>query len=178
MPALKPVSTGAEIKFATNPRRRTEATISRTPVRAVSVAVAVISLAGVSVRHGDAQLCGGEDRQGRRRADAQNPRRAQKGIDDHRNKGRVEPDADRQASDRRIGHGFRQDDGRRRQARDHVETQPAVGLARWAVHAVGWLHVTLPVLAAQQALAADRDAEEHGAGNSGWVATRPRGSQR
>jgi len=46
MPALKPVSTGTEIRFATNPKRRTEARISRTPVRAVSVAVAVISRPG------------------------------------------------------------------------------------------------------------------------------------
>ena len=92
MPALKPVSTGTEIKFATNPKRRTEARISRTPVRAVSVAVAVISRAGSPSGDHRSQR-GGEDRKGRRRADTQNPRGAQKRIDDHGDKGGVEPDA-------------------------------------------------------------------------------------
>ncbi|MOA63203.1 hypothetical protein D3C78_1888470 [compost metagenome] len=43
IPALKPVSTGNEMKFATNPSRSAEAAIKSTPVSAVSVAVAVIN---------------------------------------------------------------------------------------------------------------------------------------
>ena len=46
IPALKPVRTGTDMKLATKPRRSTEATISRLPVSAVSVAVAVISRPG------------------------------------------------------------------------------------------------------------------------------------
>jgi hypothetical protein len=46
IPALNPVSTGAEMKFATKPRRSTDAAISRPPASALSVAVAVISRPG------------------------------------------------------------------------------------------------------------------------------------
>ena len=46
MPALKPVRTGVEMKLATNPRRSTVASISKTPTSAVSVATTVISFAG------------------------------------------------------------------------------------------------------------------------------------
>jgi len=46
MPALKPVSTGVDMKFARNPSRRTDAPISSTPVSAVSVAAATVSLTG------------------------------------------------------------------------------------------------------------------------------------
>ena len=46
MPALKPVSTGVEMKLATKPRRSTAASNSITPTRATSVAVAAISLPG------------------------------------------------------------------------------------------------------------------------------------
>ncbi len=43
IPALKPVSTGSEMKLATTPRRSTEARISMTPTRNASVAEAVNS---------------------------------------------------------------------------------------------------------------------------------------
>jgi hypothetical protein len=46
IPALKPVSTGSEIKLATTPRRSTAASISITPTRQASVAAAVSSAAG------------------------------------------------------------------------------------------------------------------------------------
>ena len=46
MPALKPVSTGVEMKLATKPRRSSRASSSIAPTSAVSVAVAVTSLAG------------------------------------------------------------------------------------------------------------------------------------
>ena len=46
IPALKPVSTGAEMKLATNPRRISLASNSIAPTSPVSVAVAVTSFAG------------------------------------------------------------------------------------------------------------------------------------
>ena len=46
IPALKPVSTGVEMKLATNPRRSNRASNSIAPTSAVSVAVAVTSFAG------------------------------------------------------------------------------------------------------------------------------------
>ena len=46
IPALKPVSTGVEMKFATKPRRSAAASISIAPTSTASVAVAVTSLAG------------------------------------------------------------------------------------------------------------------------------------
>ncbi len=45
MPALNPVSTGAEMKLATNPRRSSLARSSIAPTNTVSVAVAVTSFA-------------------------------------------------------------------------------------------------------------------------------------
>ena len=45
-PALKPVSTGVEMKFATNPSFSSLATSSIAPTSAASVAVAVTSFAG------------------------------------------------------------------------------------------------------------------------------------
>jgi len=45
MPALKPVSTGAEMKLATNPSRSSRASNSMAPTSAASVAVAVTSFA-------------------------------------------------------------------------------------------------------------------------------------
>ena len=46
MPALKPVSTGVEMKLATNPSFRSLARTSIAPTSATSVAVAVTSFAG------------------------------------------------------------------------------------------------------------------------------------
>ena len=46
IPALKPVSTGAEMKFATNPSFSSLASTSIAPTSAASVAVAVTSFAG------------------------------------------------------------------------------------------------------------------------------------
>ncbi len=45
MPALKPVRTGSEMKFATNPRRRMRAASRIAPVSAASIAVAPAMLA-------------------------------------------------------------------------------------------------------------------------------------
>ena len=47
IPALKPVSTGAEMKLATKPRRSSLASSSIAPTNAVNVAVAVTSIAGL-----------------------------------------------------------------------------------------------------------------------------------
>ena len=63
MPALNPVSTGAEMKSATKPRRISRASISMAPTSAVSVAVAVTSLAGSPSGTTSAELGAGEDRQ-------------------------------------------------------------------------------------------------------------------
>ena len=46
MPALKPVRTGAEMKFATKPSFSTDAIARIAPASAVSVAVATMSFAG------------------------------------------------------------------------------------------------------------------------------------
>ena len=46
MPALNPVSTGVDMKLATNPSRSSRASNSMTPTIAVSVAVAVMRRAG------------------------------------------------------------------------------------------------------------------------------------
>ena len=43
MPALKPISTGSEMKLATKPRRSTDAAISIAPTSNESVAVAAAS---------------------------------------------------------------------------------------------------------------------------------------
>ena len=45
IPALNPMSTGSEMKFATNPRRRNEAAVSNSPTSRASVAVARMSVA-------------------------------------------------------------------------------------------------------------------------------------
>jgi hypothetical protein len=47
MPALKPVSTGAEMKLATKPKRSKRASKRIRPTSATSVAVAVIRPAGL-----------------------------------------------------------------------------------------------------------------------------------
>ena len=88
---------------------------------AVSVAAAVISFAGISVGNDNREFRCGEDGKGGGRTDAQDTRGAEQGIDEHRHKGRVEPDADRKAGNRRVGHRLGQDDGGGRQAGDDVE---------------------------------------------------------
>jgi hypothetical protein len=45
IPALKPISTGSEMKFATKPRRSSEASARKPPTRSVNVAVAVSNAA-------------------------------------------------------------------------------------------------------------------------------------
>ncbi|CAG4902349.1 hypothetical protein R69919_03066 [Paraburkholderia gardini] len=47
IPALNPVSTGPEMKFARKPSRNTDASTRITPTINVSVAVAIISSAGL-----------------------------------------------------------------------------------------------------------------------------------
>ncbi|MNC49296.1 hypothetical protein D3C75_984660 [compost metagenome] len=46
MPALKPTSTGSEMKLATKPRRKAPANTRKTPTSTVRVAAAVASRAG------------------------------------------------------------------------------------------------------------------------------------
>ena len=69
-----------------------------------------------------------QDREGGRRADTERTRRAQQGIDQHRQKGRIEPDLNRQAGDGRIGERLRNDDRRHGQPRDGVGPQPLLSV--------------------------------------------------
>ena len=123
MPALKPVSTGVEMKFATKPRRSSRATSSITPTSAASVAVAVTSLAGVAVGHHQPELRAGQDRQRGGGADAEHARRTQQRVDQHRNEGRVQAHRHRQPGHGGIGHGLGQHHRCRDQAGDHVQAQ-------------------------------------------------------
>ena len=137
MPALKPVSTGAEMKSATKPRRATRASSSIAPTSAVSVAVAVIELGRVAVGTTMRELGAGEDRQGRRRADAQHPRRAEHRVDDHRDEGGVQAHRHRQSGHGRIRHRLGNHDGRGGQAGDDVEAPDvARGRLRFGGHAM------------------------------------------
>jgi hypothetical protein len=43
IPALKPISTGSEMKLAMNPSRKSDASMRKTPTRSVSVAEAPIN---------------------------------------------------------------------------------------------------------------------------------------
>ena len=123
MPALKPVSTGVEMKLATNPSRSSLASSSIAPTSAVSVAVAVDELRRVAVRHDQAELRAGQDRQRGGGADAQHARRAEQRVDHHRDEGGVEAHGDGQPGDGRVGHRLGQDDRGRREAGDDVEAQ-------------------------------------------------------
>ena len=55
-PALKPVRTGSEMKLATTPRRRTEASTSMIPTRKASVAEATSSAGRVGRRDDQGEL--------------------------------------------------------------------------------------------------------------------------
>ena len=78
-------------------------------------------LARITVGNRKPELCPGEDCKGGRRTHAQDTRCAKQRVDDHRHEGRVKPDTHRQARNRRVRHRLGQDDGRSRQACDHVE---------------------------------------------------------
>ena len=123
MPALKPVSTGAEMKLATKPRRSSRASSSIAPTSAVSVAVAVTSLRRIAVRHRQAELRAGEDRQRGGRADAEHARGAEQRVDHHRDEGGVEAHGDGQPGDRRVGHRLGQHDRRGGEPGNDVEAQ-------------------------------------------------------
>ena len=122
MPALKPVSTGVEMKLATNPRRINRATTSIAPTSAVSAAVAVSELRRIAVGDDQAELRAGQDRQGGGGTDAEHPRRAEQRVDHHRDEGGVEANRHRQTGHRCVRHGLGQDDGGGDQAGDNVET--------------------------------------------------------
>ena len=124
MPDLKPVSTGSEMKEATNPRRRSDASPSRTPTSTDSVAAAAMSAAASppgAARPSSAAV---------RMAivvvvlTLERSRRSQQGIDDHRHDGGVQPDLQRQLRDRRVRHRLRHDHRGRRQAGGEVRPKP------------------------------------------------------
>jgi hypothetical protein len=89
-------------------------------------------LGRVAVGNDDGEPGAGEDRERRRRADAQHPRGSQDRVDDHRDEGGVEAHRHRQSGNGGVGHRLRQDDGGRREAGDDVEAQGAGG-SRWAL---------------------------------------------
>ena len=128
MPALKPVSTGVEMKLATKPSRMQpgEQQHPRRPAR-VSVAVAVISRAGSPSGTTMAEFGAGQDRQRGRRADAQHARRAEQRVDDHRDEGGVQAHRHGQAGHGRVGHRLGQHDRGRGQAGDDIEAPDVAG---------------------------------------------------
>ena len=124
IPALNPTSTGSEMKFATKPSRRIQATTRIAPTINVSVAAARRSAAGIGRRDGLGELGPGQDGERRGGADAQHARRAERGVDEHRQERRVEADLDRQPGNRGVGHRLGDDHGRGGQAGDDVGPQP------------------------------------------------------
>ncbi len=130
MPALKPISTGSEMKSATNPSRRSRSREEDRP--------------------DEQRQRGREPRAARRDRPPGQWRRgsapvriaivvvvltlstfddAEEGVDQHREKRRVEADLDRQPRDRGVGHRLRDDDGRGGQAGDDVEPEPVLPVA-------------------------------------------------
>ena len=77
----------------------------------------------VAVRHRQTELRAGQDPQCGSGADAQHPRRAEQRVNHHRDERGIETDRNRQAGNRRVGHGLRKNNRRGCQAGDHVEAQ-------------------------------------------------------
>ena len=124
MPALKPISTGSEIKFATNPRRSRQANKSAVPTSSVNVAEAAQQGCGIATGHDLAQLSGGQDRQGCRRTDAEHARAAEHSVDHHGHQGGIEAYLHRQPGNHRIRHRLGNDHCARGQPRDDIRAQP------------------------------------------------------
>ena len=81
MPALKPVSTGVEMKLATNPRRSSRRQQQHRADQRGQRGRRRDELRRVAVRHGQAELRAGQDRQRGGGADAEHPRRAEQRVD-------------------------------------------------------------------------------------------------
>ena len=164
MPALKPVSTGAEMNDARKPRRSTDAATRNAPTISDSVAVDGQQPRRVRVRRDERQLAGDENRNRRRRRHAERTRGAEQRIDDERDEAGVEPGLDRQARDRGVGQRFGDDDRGGRQAGDDVEARGdlADGLGHRAS-----LSANVASAAARDALRARHDTGvEHAAARS------------
>ena len=80
-------------------------------------------LGRVAVRHGQAELGAGQDRQRGGRADAQHARRAEQRVDHHRDEGGVETHGDGQPGYGRVGHCLGQNDRRGRETGDDIEAK-------------------------------------------------------
>ena len=117
MPALKPVSTGSEIKLARKPRRSRPGQQQKDAHQQGQRRGGDQVVGRVAALRDARQLGGGEHRDGRGAAHAQRPRGAQQDVDQHRHQGRVEADLHRQAGDGGVGHGLGDDHGRGRQRR-------------------------------------------------------------
>ena len=120
MPALNPTRTGSEMKFATNPRRRSTGEDEDRADHQRERRRRPEKLRGIAARRDRGELRAREDRERRRRADAQRARRAEDRVDHHRHERRVEADLHGKPGDRRVGHRLRNDDRGGRQARDNV----------------------------------------------------------
>ena len=133
MPALKPIRTGSEMKLATKPSRRIEASTSIAPTNSVNVAEAASSEAGSPFGTTSPKFGGGQDRERRGSAYAEYPRSAQHGVDHHRQEGRIQSNLHWQAGDRGIRHRFRNDHRSRGQASDDIGPQPFLAIGTRAV---------------------------------------------
>ena len=124
IPALKPVSTGSEIRLATTPRRNRPASSRNAPTKSARVADAVSSAAGVAAGGHLAEDADRQDGDGRGGRHAQGAGCAHDGIHHQRDERGVETDHQRQAGNGGVGHGLGDDHGRRREAGDQIEAEP------------------------------------------------------
>ena len=77
----------------------------------------------VAVRHDQAELGAGQDRQRGGRADAKHARRAEQRVDHHRDEGGIKTHGDGQPGHGRVGHCLGQNDRRGRETGDDVEAK-------------------------------------------------------
>ena len=124
MPALKPISTGSEMKLATKPRRSSEASTRIAPTSNGEGGGGGEQRGWIAVRQRQRQIGAGEDGEGGGRADAERPRGAEERVYHHRHERGVEPDLDRQAGDRGVRHRLGDDDGGGGQAGDEIGAHP------------------------------------------------------
>ena len=110
----------------------------------------------VAVRHGQAELRAGQDRQRGGGADAEHARRAEQRVDHHRDEGGIQTHRNRQTGYRRVGHRLGQNDRRGREAGDDVEAQcsgarlACLRVCRMLIHAPS-LYCRQPVRGRQDA---------------------------
>ena len=117
------------MKFATNPRRRTEAAMQDQPDQQGQCRRGPDERGGITVGCDQRQLRSHQDRDGRRRGHAEDPGSPQQGVDHRRHQGGVEAHLDRQPRDRGVRHRLRNDDGRCGEAGNDIEPEPFLPVA-------------------------------------------------